>query len=92
MRDRVIHLEDSTPPENDPTLEQKVQSEIFQGLDIPSGQININAEDGVIVLRGAVDRPDQITDIERRVRGVTGVQDVRNLLHLQGTPAPTTPS
>ena len=89
---RVVHLDEASQPENDQTLEQKVQSEMFQGLGIPSGQININAEEGVIVLRGAVERPDHITEVERRVRAVAGVRDVRNLLHLQGTPAPTTPA
>jgi hypothetical protein len=42
-----------------------------------------------VVLRGAVGRPDEIDEIEMRVRAVTGVRGVRNLLHLEGTPAPT---
>jgi osmotically-inducible protein OsmY len=76
-------------PENDQTLAHKVESEVFQSDDIPKGQINVNAENGVIVLRGQVKTPDLINEIERRVRAVTGVRDVRNLLHPPKTPAST---
>lgn len=78
------------PPENDQTLAHKVESEVFQSDDIPKGQINVNAENGVVVIRGQVKSPDMINEIERRVRAVQGVRDVRNLLHLPGSPAPTT--
>lgn len=77
------------PPENDATLSHKVESEAFRNLDIPPGRINVNAEFGVITLRGAVDRPDQIEELERRTRAVEGVRDVHNLVHLAGTTAPT---
>jgi hypothetical protein len=85
----ATHLREAGPPENDITLAEKVSSEAFAGLEVPS-RINVNAEDGVVYLRGQVDRPGQIKDIERRVRGVNGVRGVVNLLHLPGTPAPTT--
>ena len=88
-RERMAHSGTETMPENDATLAHKVESELFQGLELPSGQININAENGVVFLRGAVDRPSQIVDIERRVWNMTGVRGVENLLHLEGTPAPT---
>jgi BON domain len=74
-----------TLPESDAVLAHKVESEALRGT---SG-LNVNAEDGVVVLRGAVGRPDEIDEIEMRVRAVTGVRGVRNLLHLEGTPAPT---
>ena len=76
---------------NDPTLEQKVQSEVFMGLDLSSKQISIMVTNGVVSLRGSVDRPDLIATIEERVRSVDGVRDVENQLHVSGTPAPTTP-
>jgi hypothetical protein len=76
-------------PENDATLAHKIESELFQGLDIPSGQIDINAENGVVVLRGTLKRPTEIVEVERRVWDVHGVRRVENLLHLEGTPAPT---
>ena len=71
---------------NDETLVRRVESEVFRDPNIPKGQININAEDGVIVLRGQVDRPDLIQAVESAVRKVAGVRDVENLLHLPGTP------
>jgi hypothetical protein len=76
-------------PENDATLAQKVESELFRDLDISPGQIDINAESGVVFLRGAVKSPSQIIEIEKRVWDVTGVRGVQNLLHLEGTAAPT---
>jgi hyperosmotically inducible periplasmic protein len=76
-------------PENDATLAHKVESEVFRGLDVPSGHLNVNAEHGVVVLRGMVERPDQIVEIERRVRDVQGVRGVENLLHVNGSPTPT---
>jgi len=37
---------------NDATLVQRVESQIMRGQEATKGAININAEDGVIVLRG----------------------------------------
>jgi hypothetical protein len=71
---------------NDATLAQKVESEVLGRADVPKGSIVVNAEDGVMVLRGEVDTPDQIDHIESLVRKVDGVVDVENLLHLKGTP------
>ena len=91
LAQKVRHLtpEDPTPP-NDVTLALKVESELGRHPARPRGRINVNAEDGVVVLRGEVDRPDQIQDLEAAVRAVPGARDVRNLLHLPGTPPPTT--
>jgi hypothetical protein len=75
-------------PEDDITLEHKVESVLFRDRGVPKGDININVERGTVVLRGQVERHDQVVDIERRVRKIAGVQDVENLLHLPGEPAP----
>jgi osmotically-inducible protein OsmY len=75
---------------DDVTLSQKVESEIFRDVDVPKGQINVNAENGKIYLRGEVGKPELIEDLEQRARKVQGVQDVENLLHLPGSEAPTT--
>jgi osmotically-inducible protein OsmY len=56
------------------------------------GAININAEEGVIVLRGELDRAEHISQLEEAARRVKGVRGVRNLLYLHGTPAPNKPS
>jgi osmotically-inducible protein OsmY len=89
LKQKVTHprAEDEAPP-NDATLTQRVESEVFRDPNIPKGRVNINAEEGVIVLRGELDRPDQIQAIEAAVRKVPGVLDVRNLLHLPTTATP----
>lgn len=85
----VTHRDEAGWPENDQTLAHKVESEALRGPDLPGTRVNVNAEHGVVVLRGAVERPEQIREIEERVRRVHGVLDVHNLLHAPGTPAPT---
>jgi osmotically-inducible protein OsmY len=82
--------EEPKPQPDDVTLVRKVETEIFRGDDVPKGQINVNAENGKIYLRGEVGEPELIRDLEDRARKVQGVQDVENLLHLPGAEAPTT--
>jgi osmotically-inducible protein OsmY len=87
---KVQHLkEEDKGPIDDVTLTRKVETEIFREADVPKGQINVNAEHGVVYLRGEVESPDMISDLEKQARKVQGVSDVRNLLHTPGTPAPT---
>ena len=73
---------------DDATLAQKVESQVFRDADVPKGRINVNAEDGVVVLRGEVERPELIQELEEKTRGVQGVKGVENLLHVTGTEAP----
>lgn len=84
----VRHAEEATVPENDQTLAHKVESEVLRGSDVPASRILVNAENGVVVLRGVVGRPEEIGGIEDRVRRVNGVLGVDNRLHVEGTPAP----
>ena len=74
-------------PANDATLAQKVMTELFRDDDVPKGSINVNAENGVIQLRGTVERPELVLEIEGRARRIPGVLDVENLLHVAGTDA-----
>jgi osmotically-inducible protein OsmY len=76
------------PQPDDVTLVHKVESEIFRDAGVPKGKINVNAENGKIVLRGEVDSPELIDDLVGKARKVQGVQDVENLLHTPGQPAP----
>ncbi|HET7856445.1 MAG TPA: BON domain-containing protein [Gaiellaceae bacterium] len=73
---------------DDVTLTHMVESELFRDEEVPKGQINVNAENGKIVLRGEVGKPEMIRDLEERARSVQGVRDVENLLHVPGTKAP----
>jgi hypothetical protein len=79
-------------PVDDVTLTHKVESELSRLTDVPKGQIVINAEDGVVFLRGAIERGDDIERLEAATRRITGVREVENLLHLPGTPAPASRS
>ena len=58
-----------------------MESELFRDPDVPKGTININAENGVIVVRGEVPSMDLGRQIEIRVRRIDGVKEVHNLLH-----------
>jgi osmotically-inducible protein OsmY len=85
---KATHMtEEPKPQPDDITLARKVETEIFRDADVPKGQINVNAENGKIVLRGEVGQPEMIRDLEERARKVQGVREVENLLHLPGTPA-----
>jgi osmotically-inducible protein OsmY len=87
---KARHLrEEPKPQPDDATLTQKVQTEIFRDADVPKGQINVNAENGVVYLRGEVEQPKLIEDLEKKTRKVQGVRDVENLLHVPGQEAPT---
>jgi osmotically-inducible protein OsmY len=87
---KAKHLEEEPKPQpDDVTLTRKVETEIFRDADIPKGQINVNAENGKVYLRGEVGELELIKDLEKRARKVQGVQEVENLLHLPGTEAPT---
>ena len=74
---------------NDPALARKVESEIFRDGELPKGDISINAEYGVIYLRGKVDSEDAREELAKRARAVEGVRAVENLTHLPSEAAPT---
>jgi hypothetical protein len=72
---------------NDTTLASKVESEIFRDRDAPKGHVDVNAESGVVYLRGQVDNADQVRALVEAASKVDGVTAVENLLHLPGGPA-----
>jgi hypothetical protein len=89
FRQRVTHLRPAgTELPNDADLAQRVESMIFRDQTLPKGRININVEHGVVVLRGALERQEQIRALELAARRVPGVKDVRSYLHLTGSVAP----
>jgi osmotically-inducible protein OsmY len=86
---KATHLREQEKPQpNDATLTSKVESEIFRAADVPKGRVSVNSERGVVYLRGEVESPDLITQLETAARKVQGVQDVENLLHVPGSNAP----
>jgi osmotically-inducible protein OsmY len=72
----------------DPALARKVESEIFRAADAPKGKVDVNAENGVVTLRGEVEQ-EWIERLGNEAEQVAGVKAVRNLLHRPGTPAST---
>ena len=74
---------------DDQTLVDRVESEIFRNRKEAKGKVNINAEEGVVVLRGELESQDLIEDLVNAVREVDGVRNVENLLHTPGKEAPS---
>ena len=74
---------------NDATLKERVESELFRDPEVPKGAININAEQGIVVLRGEVSDETMRESLAARAGEIEGVWYVENLLHLPGEPAPT---
>jgi osmotically-inducible protein OsmY len=86
--ERAKHARGGSEDLDDTTLVDKVESIVFRDRAVPKGQININAENGVVFLRGEVDSPELVNALEARVRKVRGVRGVKNLLNAAGSSAP----
>jgi osmotically-inducible protein OsmY len=78
-------------PADDVTLAHRVETEIFRAPDAPKGRVSVNAENGVVFLRGELDDPQWIARLGDDAARVAGVAAVRNLLHTPVTPAPAAP-
>ena len=89
LTQKVKHLREEEKELDDVTLARKVETEIFRPADVQKGKINVNVEEGVVVLRGEAKNPAQVKAIEAAARKVPEVVDVENLLHLPKTPART---
>jgi osmotically-inducible protein OsmY len=78
---KATHRKEAEKPQpDDVTLARKVETEIFRDADVPKGKINVNAENGKVVLRGEVKEPSLIDDLEKRTKKIQGVREVENLL------------
>jgi len=90
LKKKATHMkEEKKPQPDDVTLARKVETEIFRDAEAPKGKVNVNAEGGVVFLRGEVQDESIIKDLEKSARNVQGVREVENLLHVPGTAAPT---
>jgi len=82
VKAKAAHRKEAEKPQpDDVTLARKVETEIFRDADVPKGKINVNAENGKVVLRGEVDSAELIDDLVEKARNVQGVQEVESLLH-----------
>jgi osmotically-inducible protein OsmY len=73
---------------DDATLKDKVESELFRAEHEVKGAININAQQGVVQLRGEVPSQGLIDALVERTQRIQGVREVESLLHTPGTEAP----
>jgi hypothetical protein len=78
------------PMPNDAALAEKVESLLFRDPHVPKGSININAEEGVVILRGEVPDEPMRDRLAKRAMGIPGVSEVRNLVHVGGSPPRST--
>jgi hypothetical protein len=67
-------------PMDDATLAHKVETELFRDPSVPKGRININAENGSVILRGVADSRDQIEKLLATTASIEGVRTARSLL------------
>jgi osmotically-inducible protein OsmY len=84
VKQKLAHRQEEPKDFDDQTLKAKIESEVFRPADAPKGDVNVNVENGVVYLRGQVEAPEIVNDLESRVRKVQGVREVENLLHLPG--------
>ena len=90
LKQKATHLsEEPKPQPDDVTLARKVETEIFRDAEAPKGSVNVNAEDGVVYLRGEVKRPEDVKGLAEAAAKVQGVRAVENLLHTPGSPPKT---
>lgn len=83
------HVGPGAPPANDAALVERIETEVFRDPSIPKGAININAENGVVVIRGELPDLETRERLDAAVRRVAGVWDVSDLTHLVGEGSPT---
>jgi osmotically-inducible protein OsmY len=75
-------------PMDDATLADRVRSEIFRAADAPKGSVSVDVQAGTVYLRGEVADQAWIDRLGADARKVEGIDGVKNLLHMPGTPAP----
>ncbi len=75
-------------PDDDKTLVDKIKSEVLGGSEYAGHDVVVDAANGLVTLRGQVERPEHIDGLQTAVSSVPGVRQVENYLHLPGSPAP----
>lgn len=66
---------------DDVSLAQKVESVAFREAAVSKAHVSVNAEKGVVFLRGRLETEDEIQRLVRAAAAVDGVERVENLLH-----------
>ncbi len=84
--DRIVDAE--VVDEGAPDLAETVRLRLAEVPGLLAESLRIESSGGVVWLRGELERPEAIAEAERLAASVSGVAEVRNLLHLPGTPPP----
>ena len=79
---------DATAPADDRTLVDKIRSEVLGHAPFENRSVIVDAVNGVVTLRGELPEASLVESLGRAVQDVPGVREVRNLVHLPGSPAP----
>jgi len=66
---------------DDVSLASKVESVAFREAAVSKAHVSVNAEKGVVFLRGRLETDDEIQRLVRAAAAVDGVERVENLLH-----------
>ena len=88
LRMKATHPVEQPKDFDDATLAHKVESEVLRGADVPKGKVAVNAEEGIVALRGEVETVDQMNALVESVMRTPGVEGVENYLHLPGEVPP----
>ncbi len=73
---------------DDETLVARVRSEAIRHTDLHAGQINVDAYEGCVTLRGQLADEEEIERLLDATKSIDGVREVRSYLHVRGTQAP----
>jgi hypothetical protein len=65
---------------DDLVIADRVKSEVLGIAEAPKGEINLNVENGVVILRGHLADPEQIDELVTLAGAVEGVVGVENLI------------
>jgi hypothetical protein len=76
-------------PVDDLTIARHVESTLFQRVEVDKRKLDVNVDEGVVRLRGEVETPDLISELETLAARVSDVRRVENLLHAPKPPAPS---
>jgi osmotically-inducible protein OsmY len=88
IKQKATHLREEPKEYDDATLKAKVETELFRFEHELKGAVDVNAQEGVVQLRGELPSQTLIDTLVSRTRQIQGVRDVESLLHTTGTEAP----
>jgi osmotically-inducible protein OsmY len=88
LTQKATHLREEPKDYDDATLKAKVETVLFRFEHDVKGAVDVNAQNGIVQLRGELPSQTLIDTLVARTRKIQGVQDVESLLHTPKTEAP----